>query len=162
MAKKIWTNEIQFSKEEVNRLLQQMEKKSRFTIDRLIYYPYYFLEYGLKEKTLLHGKVGKIGCTIDSISGVGSLIDVSPNLYETEMEGNERIDVHLTQKDAALEGEKFVCKSISYKMKILRMPEVELQKNLLFYRPFWLVRGDRKKKKFLLVFDAVTGKFHPL
>ncbi|MYL36260.1 hypothetical protein [Halobacillus litoralis] len=162
MTTPVLTSDHIFSDEEICHFLKQMEKDSIFTPECLVYYPYYFLEYEMKGKRWLGHVHKKIGCTIDSISGVGSLIDTSPELSEAELKTNKVLDIQIPLSKAKVYGERFIGRSISYKMKIFRMPGITLTKESLFYRPYWIVKGMKKKKCFHLIVDALTGEFHPV
>lgn len=162
MKQKVLSNVIQFRKNVVVERLSQMDKNVNFNVERIVYYPYYFFEYVMKKEKFLQGKTGRIGCTIDAISGVGALIDAVPQLEEREVEDHETIGCKLNDNLAEIEAEKYVCRSISYKMKILKMPKIHLETKNLFYRPFWVITGNGKKDDFSIVVDAMSGKYHPL
>ncbi|WP_281658548.1 hypothetical protein [Halobacillus sp. Cin3] len=162
MKDTIWTSEHLLTDQEVSYILQQIERDSTFIPERLVYYPYYFLEYEMKRGNWFEKGDRKIGYTIDSISGVGSLVDVSPELCELELKNKEVLGAQVSLSTAKKHGEKFVARSISYKLKVLKMPVITLKKASLFYRPYWIVEGLKKKKSYHLIVDALTGEFHPV
>ncbi|MCP8615631.1 hypothetical protein [Salirhabdus salicampi] len=162
--KTIITNKIEFQKKEIKTLLDQLDPKISFQVDRLVYYPYYFFEYSVKQHKFLRfmNRNGNIGCTIDSLSGTGALIDATPQFNRYEASEDELISSKLDVITAQKEAEKYIYRSISLKMKILQMPEMQLTKQELFYRPYWIASSKTSDRSFSLAIDAISGKYHPL
>lgn len=154
---------IGFDNHEIKIYLEKMDTERSFKVDQLVFYPYFFFEYALERKSFFHPLGGAVGCTIDAINGVGAVIDTSPNFKEKALTTKNIIQKKLDSLEAKEIAEKFLCDSISYKMKILSMPKLKLIKQEVIYRPYWIAEGGAcSSNQFLLTVDAVTGKYHPL
>ncbi|WP_404455031.1 hypothetical protein LG329_06750 [Virgibacillus necropolis] len=163
MNEVIKAEEINFNNNEIKIYLEKMDTKNTFKVDQLVFYPYFFFEYSLDRKSFFHPIGGTVGCSIDGINGVGSIIDKVPHFSKQEVSTQNIIQKKLNTLDAEVIAEPFLYDSISYKMKILSMPKLNISKQEVFYRPYWIAKGGtHKSNQFLLTVDAVTGKYHPL
>lgn len=154
---------IGFNNNEIKIYLERMDTERSFKVDQLVFYPYFFFEYALERKSFFHPLGGAVGCTIDAINGVGAIIDTSPDSKEQIISNKNIIKKKLDSTVAMGIAEKFLYNSISYKMKVLSMPRLELIQQEVFYRPYWIAEGGAyTSDQFLLTVDAVTGKYHPL
>ncbi|MBM7715197.1 hypothetical protein JOC94_002184 [Bacillus thermophilus] len=106
---------------------------------------------------------GIIGSTVDGISGVAALADKAPT-FQIKTVSAERLLPSTIQKHRAVQiAEDYIFRTLSTKIKVLLTPKVTLQKQLLFYRPYWIVDAKQiGKDDFRLMVDGVSGKYHPL
>lgn len=142
--------------------MERIEPGTTFKASQLVYYPYFFFEYTLERKRLLHPFSGTTGCTIDAVDGIGSLIDHAPFLKNQALVKASMIQPVINSERGEAKAEAFIYDSISLKLKVLSMPKLKLNKKDLFYRPYWIVYGGICSNQFSLAVDAVTGKYHPL
>lgn len=152
-----------YERQEIKHLFEKMDPESAYTVQRHIYYPYLFFEYMLKRKSFFHPLEGNIGCTVDGVNKIGALLDTFPRLEKKTVSRQAVIECKMELTDAKPIAESFLLNHIVNKKKILSVPKLQLTKQLLFYRPYWIVEGRRKTSRpFLLMVDAVSGKYHPL
>ncbi|WP_085523170.1 hypothetical protein [Tuberibacillus sp. Marseille-P3662] len=163
MNETIKTQNVGFNSHEIKGSLEKMDAGMKVAVDQLVFYPYFFFEYSLERKSFLHPNGGTVGCTIDALNGAGSLIDMSPVLNEQSVSDDNIIQRKLDSAKAKEIAETFLYDSISYKMKILSMPNLKLSKQEIFFRPYWIVEGVvQSANRFCLTVDSITGKYHPL
>lgn len=162
MEEVISTEEINFSNDEIKTYLERMDTKNSFKVDQLVFYPYFFFEYDVDKKSFFH-PIGTMGCAVDGINGVSAIIDKMPDFSEKTIPSRDIIQNKLSLMKAKAIAEPFLYDSISYKMKVLSMPAINLSKQEIFYRPYWIAEGGMYvSNSFSLTVDAVTGKYHPL
>lgn len=164
MSKLIRSENIGFDRNEITRIFEKTDAEKKFQVHQLVFYPYYFFEYKLERRSLFHPNGGVIGCTVDGINGIGSIVSTFPYLESQELQPHTMIPEELKVAEAKTNAKKFVYDTISYKMKVFSAPSITLIKEEKFYRPYWIVEGGDKhsQNKFMLTVDAVTGKYHPL
>ncbi|WP_340084913.1 hypothetical protein MHB50_04505 [Siminovitchia sp. FSL H7-0308] len=163
MEKEIYTQEIEISKEDTIRSFKNLQPSLHFSVDELLYYPYLFFEHSFARKNPLSPLKGIIGSTVDGISGVAALADKAPT-FQIKTVSAERLLPSTIQKHRAVQiAEDYIFRTLSTKIKVLLTPKVTLQKQLLFYRPYWIVDAKQiGKDDFRLMVDGVSGKYHPL
>ncbi|MBP1970051.1 hypothetical protein J2Z83_002167 [Virgibacillus natechei] len=161
MGEKILTQSIKFEKKQIETSLMKLHPDAKYLADRIIYYPYYFFVYNVKAKRLFLPMDEKVGCAVDAISGSGSLVDFNPKLEEAEILGEQRMQKHQTLEDCLPISESFVFRSLSLKMRMISFSHVQVEKQQLFYRPFWVVYNKNGDGQGFIV-DGVTGQYHPL
>lgn len=163
MNEEIYAEEIGFHNYEIKTFLDRMDTKGSFKVEQLVYYPYFFFEYSMEKKSFPRLTGGMVGCTVDGINGIGSLIDGSPKFRKKEISHQNIIQKKLSSLEVSDISKDFLYDSISYKLKVFTMPRLTLTKREVFYRPYWIAEGrEYASDKFLLTVDAVTGKYHPL
>ncbi|MDC3424412.1 hypothetical protein NC797_07810 [Aquibacillus sp. 3ASR75-11] len=162
MNQLIKANRVDFNNEEIINRLGKLEPTVNFSVKRLVYYPYYFFEYGLDKKSFIFPSNGLVACTIDLISGSGSLIDSEPVFEKFIVSKMDIIEDLVDTEKAEKEAQHFIFRTISLKMKIFKMPNINLTRQELFYRPYWIVQGNDKKGTFTLAVDGKSGKYHSL
>ncbi|NYF23273.1 hypothetical protein [Sporosarcina sp. JAI121] len=158
----ILTQEITFAKQDILRGFRKIDKKAEIHISQLIYYPYYFFEFEVNAKSLLKFR-GKVGCTIDALSGKGAIVDVQPEFSNHQIEVEPIPPVVFSEDDAKKIAEKFVFDHASSKAKFVTIPKIRLLSSALFHRPFWLAeysQGGYDQRQ--MIFDAISGSYHPL
>lgn len=159
----IQTERIGYERKETELILEKMDPESAFTVQRHVYYPYLFFEYMLNRKGFFHPLEGNIGCTVDGVNKIGALSDTFPRLEKKTVPRQAVIENTLELSDAKPIAENFLLNHIIHKKKILSIPKLHLTKQMVFYRPYWIVEGKSKaSERFLLMVDAVSGKYHPL
>ncbi|WP_077328752.1 hypothetical protein [Virgibacillus siamensis] len=163
MIEVINAEEVGFNNHEIKNYLDKMDSKGSFIVDQLVYYPYFFFEYTLERKSFPRPTGAMVGCTVDGINGIGSLIDGSPKFKKKQIDPQNIIQKKLGSFEVSEISKDFLYDSISYKLKVLSMPKLTLTKKEVFYRPYWIAEGRKHSSdRFLLTVDAVTGKYHPL
>lgn len=158
----IQSENVSFDNKKIQSIFEKVESNGAFKVEQLIYYPYFYFEYRLENKSLAHPKGGLIGCTVDGVNKIGAIVDSYPRL-ENQTAPPNLIQEKLKPEDAEQIAEEFVFHAISRKMKVFSTPKIKITEREFFYRPYWIVEGDTDTKdKFMLAVDAVTGKYHPL
>ena len=152
-----------YEEEEVRRGLQQYDKNAEIEISRLIFYPYYFLEYEISVGGLLKLK-GKTACTVDALSGHGALVDTSPELSKRSIKSEQLPSIQINEVEAVKVAGNFIFQNASSKGKFITIPKIKALGCTQFYRPFWLAEYalQREGKRQHLIVDAVSGSYHPL
>ncbi|MEI3604318.1 hypothetical protein SPD48_01320 [Pseudogracilibacillus sp. SE30717A] len=157
------TEIISFEKETLKQSLEKMDANVSYKVKTLIYYPYLFYEF-LVEPTGRINRVGKkAGCTIDGMNKVGAVADQAPEfIVKKNVDDKFVLRRNISIDEAKIIAEKFLFESIYSRMKILKMPTLRLKHHVEFYRPYWIVKGEKERSEFYLTVDAITGKYHPL
>jgi len=152
-----------YGEEEVRRGLQQYDKNTEIEISKLIFYPYYFLEYEISVGGLLKLK-GKTACTIDALSGYGALIDMTPEFSKHSIQSNQLPSIEINEEEAVRMAGNFIFQNASSKGKFITTPKIKELGVTQFYRPFWLAKYAHRieEESQQLIVDAVSGSYHPL
>ncbi|CDQ41638.1 MULTISPECIES: hypothetical protein [Virgibacillus] len=152
---------VRFTEKEIETSLYQLDSNSQFLVNRLVYYPYYYFNYTVQAKRLFLPVKEEVGCTIDGISGKGSLIDCKPKLTHVELPYHVQLPLKQSLEDCQTKSESFIYHAIALKMRMLSLSELKLKQKQFFYRPYWIVNSkDRKAADFIV--DAISGQYHPL
>ncbi|ADC50080.1 MULTISPECIES: hypothetical protein [Alkalihalophilus] len=158
----VCVQEKTFYEDDIPKLLSSIDPNSYYKVRSLVYYPYYLFEYRLDARGLLKLK-GNIGCTVDSISGRGAIIDQKPILNSTCNINNDCLSPKMTLDSASHIAEEYLFHSASLKMKFLSMPKMKLINQQLFYRPFWIVSyNECNKENPPMIVDGISGTYHPI
>ncbi|WP_408008385.1 hypothetical protein ACJROX_27635 [Pseudalkalibacillus sp. A8] len=156
------TQSISIQPENIINKLKQFDPKANYQIDKLIYYPYHFFKYKMKAKGLLKLD-GYLGCTIDSISGQGAIIDHTPLFMEENLHDQPCLPSTLSLQDAKIMAEDFLNHSASLKLKFFSIPKMQLEQHERFFRPYWIIVNQKNNEKYpSIMIDGVSGKYHPL
>lgn len=159
----IKSQEIYFTESKVIRALEKAEPESSFLMNKLVYYPYTFLEYTFQKGGKLTPLKGEVACTIDMISGVPSLVDKRPDFMKVRVEHDGILSPSLDDHRVKVIASDFLYKTIAKKVKVLTTPNISNKQSQIFYRPYWVVEGkNQEENQFHLIVDTITGKFHPL
>ncbi|MFC0558418.1 hypothetical protein [Halalkalibacter alkalisediminis] len=151
-----------FEANEIVKLLKSIDRNLPYTLEGLVYYPYYLFEFKMNAKGLMRLK-GNIGCTVDSISGRGAMIDQKPSLYRGEIPEKDGLRPSLTVEAAYDKANEYLFHTASLKLKFVSMPQVQLVNQALFYRPFWIVTPSHKEEGYPnLMVDGISGTYHPI
>lgn len=163
MKKSILAEKISFTKSSLKKSLKSLESNVIYDIKGIVYYPYLFFEFKVNDRRS-ESKTGKaMGCTIDGINKLGSLVDRPPQYYEQMIDQKFVMNMLITKQEALAIAERFLLEAITTRIKILRVPTLTLNNHSEFYRPYWIVEGERAEKgSFFITVDAVTGKYHPI
>lgn len=159
--KTLLTQETFFVERDVINRFHQFDKEAEVQVNRLIYYPYYFLEFKVHANSLLKFN-GKVGCTIDALGGHGAIVDVQPEFLEIQIESVSIPSIVVDQEEASRKAEQYVFEHASSKAKFITTPKIKQVNCQLFYRPFWIAEYKRNEEKQQLIVDAVSGSYHPL
>lgn len=159
----IKAEEISFNERGLKKALEKLEGSAMYDVQTLVYYPYLFHEFKVKSRSVIKRTGEKAGCTVDGINKLGALIDIAPKFTDLEIDKKSVMPKLLTDSEALEVAERFLFESIASRIKILKMPSLELIKQETFHRPYWIVEGRRKEYgSFYITVDAVTGKYHPI
>src|SRR5699024_5780578 len=161
MKEQILTQSIKFEKKKIEKSFMKLQPNATFLADRIIYYPYYYFIYNVKAKRLFLPMDEKVGCAVDAINGNGSLVDSNPKWEAAEISEEQRMREYQALEDCLTISEIFIDLSLSLKMRMLSVSHVKVEKQHLFYRPYWVVYNSKKSGQDFIV-DGVTGQYHPL
>ncbi|MGJ9457426.1 hypothetical protein [Oceanobacillus sp. CF4.6] len=160
---KINTLEMSISEKEVIYSLGKMQSNISYSINNIVFYPYFFFEYSFARKNPISPLKGTVGCTIDGLSGVTALADKRPDFTTIDILKKELLPLELQEDNAQKIAIEFLFHTISRKIKVLSSPKLELKSSQLFYRSYWVVNGHQQgNKNFSLIVDSISGKYHPL
>lgn len=141
MGEKVLTQPIKFEKKQIETSFMKLQPGAAFLADRIVYYPYYFFVYNVKAKRLFLPMNEKVGCAVDAINGTGSLVDYNPKLELAEISDEQRMYQYQALEDCLPISESFIFRSLSLKMRMLSFSHVQVEKQQLFYRPYWVEIG---------------------
>lgn len=153
---------ITFTEEKLKSSLKKIQSNINFAVHSVIYYPYHFFHYDVKAKRIFLPKNEEVGCTVEPVSGIGSLIDYTPKLSSVEISIEKQVPQTYTLEECRTISESFIYQSISLKMKMLSISELIFKYHEFFYRPYWVVTSNNPKEVPDFIVDAVTGQYHPL
>ncbi|WP_085993256.1 hypothetical protein [Oceanobacillus senegalensis] len=157
------TQEVSFTEERIIRSLGKMKAEVDFSVKNLVYYPYMFYEFDFKNSNPISPLKGNVGCTIDAISGTPALVDKRPAFIMQQLTDEKPLPVQLEGEEAKHLAQEFLYRTISRKIKVMSAPNIALKHHELFYRPCWVVSGNKgNKDTFTLIVDSISGKYHPL
>jgi|GEM_PF-3413427 len=163
MDMSIKSEEVSFEKDNLKETLEKMDANVSYDVQTLIYYPYLFYEFLVENGSFINRTGQRAGCTIDGMNQLGALIDRIPQFIDAKIKRKYIMEKNINNKTALHAAERFIVESISSRMKVLKMPQLELVKQEEFYRPYWVVKGQKSAgSHFYITVDAVTGKYHPL
>ncbi|WP_138419614.1 hypothetical protein [Aquibacillus sediminis] len=145
------------NQKEAVEILSRLDPNHSYSVDKKVYYPYQFIAYHMKIKTLLL-KEGNLGCTIDLISNRESMIDDKPTFVKKTIDDSELLHPVYSAIKAEETAMQFFRRHVSKKYKFLTIPTYTLTDSERFYRPYWVVSSPNSR----FIVDGVSGKYHPL
>ncbi|MFD1065701.1 hypothetical protein [Oceanobacillus locisalsi] len=163
MGEKILAQAIHYEKEKIESSFNKLYSGSTFLAERIIYYPYYYFIYSVNAKRIFMPLKEKMGCVVDAVSCRGSLIDANPKLELIDIPINQLLEKTQSLDDCLSISESFIHRSLSLKMRMISFSNIKLEKQELFYRPYWVVfQNNEKQNEQNFIVDGVTGQYHPL
>ncbi|MBY7144445.1 hypothetical protein KFZ56_15585 [Virgibacillus sp. NKC19-3] len=163
MKEKVLTQAINYEKEKIESSFKKLYSGSTFFADRIIYYPYYYFIYSVNAKRIFMPMEEKMGCVVDAISCKGSLIDSNPKLEVIDIPSGQILEKSQSLDNCLSTSEAFIHRSLSLKMRMISFSNITLEKQALFYRPYWIVfHNNEKQNEHNFIVDGVTGQYHPL
>lgn len=162
--KEILVQPIQSERKKIESSFKRLDPDSDYKAERIVYYPYYYFIYNVKAKRLFLPANEQVGCTVDAVSGKGSLIDSHPKLKQLSISEEQLLDQKHSLEECLAVSKSFLFRSISLKMRMLSISNVKVEKKKLFYRPYWVVfnKTANNDNPVHFIVDAVTGQYHPL
>jgi hypothetical protein len=131
-------------------------------VQRMVYYPYLWVNYVYTVKTFLGKRSIRAYILVDLLNNIAATadqFDYEPVLVESESLISTEVELETALKTA----ETYLLHSAIHKMKTLLLPQAEVQKQTTLYKPFWIVKCmDRKRRSFRVLVDGVTGKYEIL
>lgn len=159
----ILTQSINFEKKQIESSFMKLHKNSTYIAKRIIYYPYYYFIYNVKAKRVFMPMKEKIGCAVDAVSGKGLLVDYKPVLERLTIPDRQLLKQTQSFDDCLAISESFLYRSVSLKLRIISVKNVQMEQGKLFYRPYWIVfQKNEEDNDSSFIVDAVTGQYHPL
>ncbi|WP_080872805.1 hypothetical protein [Oceanobacillus timonensis] len=163
MREKILAQTINYEKEKIELSFKKVYSDSTFFAERIIYYPYYYFIYSVNAKRIFMPLEEKMGCVVDAVSCRGSLIDSNPKLELIDIPVNQLLEKSQSLDDCLSMSESFIHRSLSLKMRMISFSNIKLEKQALFYRPYWIVsQNNEMQSDPNFIVDGVTGQYHPL
>ncbi|HAK45120.1 MAG TPA: hypothetical protein DCO79_04260 [Spirochaeta sp.] len=158
-------NVIPFSieKNDAQNIVSNYSKQYSVQVQKLIYYPYYWILFEFTVKTLFgKSRKTKASCLVDLINNHAATTDKF-ELYEAEVLKNSVLEHDYSPEEAVKTARTYLTHSSIHNTKVLFAPDSKIKKESLVYKPFWIVKcTNRDRHSFKVIVDAVTGKFQLL
>lgn len=144
---------------EAQRIVEARAGGCYTEVQKLLYYPYYWVLFSYKAKTILGNRTIKASCLVDLRRNQASTTD-SFERIEIEAEEEQLIEPTVSEEAAHKMAETYLVHSAIHKMKALLLPETETLEKGRVYKPFWIVKCTAPAKEaFFVLVDSVTGKY---
>jgi hypothetical protein len=132
-------------------------------VQKLIYYPYFWVLFSYTVKTLLgKSRSTKASCLVDLINNHGSTTDKF-EFKKSKVLKNSVLEPDYTEEQALKTARTYLTHASIHNTKVLFAPDSEVLEQSTVYKPFWIVKcTNRDRHSFKVIVDAVTGKFQLL
>jgi len=157
---KINATTVKITSDRIKHTLKRIENDLSVADMELLYYPYYFLEVSIATK--IKKITGKMACTVEMVSGEGAIANSPPDIATISTPKDTIIDHKISAERARQIGLAYLNKVLAHKFKLLSIPEIKIEKEARFYRPYWLTTCISNENEFQLIIDAFSGNYHPL
>jgi hypothetical protein len=127
------------------------------TLERELFYPYYWFLMRASWTTLFGPRGGRLCCLVDARTRVVSTSDP----FETETAAAPAASVlgsTLEEEDAERLARRAARRTLGRIQRALAPPAFELLDHALLHKRFWVAREGGRR----LLVDGVTGRVHPL
>lgn len=148
---------------EAKSIISNYSENHSVQVQKLIYYPYYWVLFSYTIKTLLgKSKSIKASCLVDLINNHAATTDKF-DFCSTEVLKDSVLEHDYSAEQAINTAKTYLTHSSIHNTKVLFAPDYEIIKESLVYKPFWIVKCmNRDRHNFKVIVDAVTGKFQLL
>jgi len=152
-----------WTKSEVKQRIQTISKETDLEVEVIqnVYYPYLQFEYQL----IVRGTKGKAFCFVDMVGGVEAVSGALPKTERARVPKIQVMPCKVDPEAAQRKAETYIIYAFTHRRKVLIAPELFIRSKHLVYRPFFILKCDsygKKKVKFHLMFDAVSGQYQRL
>lgn len=131
-------------------------------VQRLVYYPYLWVDYLYSVKTFLGRRSIRASILVDLVHNIAATAD----FFDSEkiiVEEESLIPGRTNSESAIKTAETYLLHSAIHKMKSLLLPSAVLRDKIELYKPFLIVKcTDRRRRSFHVLLDAVTGTYEIL
>lgn len=139
------------------RVVDTIAGSQAASIDRKIYYPYFYFSANCSARTLFGSKPISASCLIDGCSGIGATADPF-TVVETRVPADAVLKTRNGTQEARKAAHRFLTHNLGRRLRTIGHFNVELEANGLVYKAFWLVRcGDT-----VVMVDSLSGCLHTL
>jgi len=148
---------------EVKKRIQTISKEANLEVEVIqnVYYPYLQFEYQL----IVKDTKGRAFCFVDMVGGVEAVSGALPKTERVWVPEIQIMPCKVDPEVAQRKAETYIIRAFTHRRKVLIAPELFIRGKHLVYRPFFILKCDsygRKKVKFYLMFDAVSGQYQRL
>ncbi len=152
-----------WTKGEVKKRIQTISKEANLEVEVIqnVYYPYLQFEYQL----IVKDTKGRAFCFVDMVGGVEAVSGALPKTERVRVPEIQVMPCKVDPEAAQRKAESYIIRAFTHRRKVLIAPELFIRSKHLVYRPFFILKCDsygKKKVKFHLMFDAVSGQYQRL
>ena len=152
-----------WTKGEVKKRIQTISKDADLEVKIIqnVYYPYLQFVYEL----IVKGTGGKALCFVDMVGGVEAISTALPKMESVRVPKIQIMPCKVDPEVAQRKAETYITYVFTHRRKVLIAPELLIRSKKLVYRPFFILKcnaSEKKKSKFYLMFDAVSGQYQTL
>ncbi len=149
-------------KEGVERLVRSTAPERTVRAERVLYYPYFWLQLRFAAHTVLGRSAVRLSCFVDSRTRVGATTDPF-ELERIDPDERDIITPRVDESEAHRIAERYTVYVIRNRRRAFVAPTLEVLSCQMVHKPFWIVTCSRAQQPSLRVLvDGITGGFHLL
>ncbi len=155
--------ESTITREDAASILQAKTSSIIPRVQKLIYYPYYWVFFSFRVKTLFGmGRNNKASCLVDMINNQAATSDIFKHV-EVEVPEENILENDFSEEESLKTARTYLNHAAMHKMKALVVPQSEIIEEKKIHKPFWVVKCfNQDNSHFTMIVDAVTGKYQNL
>jgi len=152
-----------WTKGEIIKRIQTISREPNLEVKVIqnVYYPYLQFEYQL----IVKDTKGKAFCFVDMVGGVEAVSGALPKTESIRVPKIQLMPCKVAPEVAQRKAEAYITYAFTHRRNVLIAPELHIRSKHLVYRPFFILKCNsygKKKVKFHLMFDAVSGQYQRL
>ena len=141
-------------------LIGKRERGYSITNIDLLLYPYLLIDYSVDMGQRLSRLNENIMCLVDLFRGDFSLAKSRGTYFTYEAQRDILVPIRVDRKKAIKEAPRNIYGEIMAKQRILKIPDINYEKDQYIYKPFYVVEcRNSDGEYFHVLFDAVSGDF---
>lgn len=140
-----------------SQLVASVDPHAHVSINRPIYYPYYYFAASCRVKSLFVNREIPANCLVDGSRGIAATADgFEPSKESVSAEA--MLETLVSPDDAKRQARRYLGHALGKKTRSIANFEIDLENRGVVYKKFWLAEcGDHA-----FIVDSVTGHLHAL
>jgi hypothetical protein len=139
------------------RIVNSIAGTDAASIERKIYYPYFWFTANCSTRTLFGKRTFSANCLVDGRNGLGATTDPF-EVEESAVAGRAILATRTTPEMAEKSARRYLSHNLGRGLKMIGNFNIDLESRGPVYKSFWLVQCEGT----LVMVDSTTGCLHSL
>lgn len=151
---------IEFTLDDIYEELEEI--KSDYINHDILYYPYTIFETSVEAKVLTRKFSENLCCWIDLATGREALSGPVKSREIIDAKEDKIIKREISGVGLKEKAKSYINFALFSKMKILKVPEINVVDTFDIYRPFYILKFQKQNKKNTIMVDGISGEHYLL